>query len=491
MPSDSPTPSDSASAAGRTAGKLIAFPRRSLAKRRAAELEFLPGALEIIETPASRVGRLMMGVIVLLVMVAVTWACIGKVDIIAVANGRLIPAGEVKLIQPLEIGVVKRIAVTEGDHVRSGDVRVDRDPTTTGAEVDRIARDLMQARLDAARLSAQLAGDASAFVAYPDADPALVDAERAQMLTELAQHRAKLDGIDQQIQAKAAERDQATATIDKIDATLPLLQEKVAMYKKLMEQSLTSKINLIEAQRLLVESTHDRVKTEHQVEGAVAQIAALMHQRKQTQEELRDQDMKDLAKANQTAAQLSQDGIKARQRTGLQTLRSPVDGTVEQISVHTIGGVVTPAQALMVVVPEGSKLEIEANLPNREVGFVQVGQPAEVKVEAFNYTRYGLLRGKVRLIGRDTLRNARPSDAADKDPFAGKQTPAQEDSPERETSYMVRIALNETAIDTELGIMQLGPGMGVTAEIKTGQRRVIEYVLSPIMRYRHDSLHER
>ena len=133
----------------------------------------------------------------------------------------------------------------------------------------------------------------------------------------------------------------------------------------------------------------------------------MVQQRKQTEEELRDQDIKDLAKANQTAAQLSQDEIKARQRTDLQTLRSPVDGTVEQLSVHTIGGVVTPAQTLMVVVPDESKLEVEATLPNREVGFVEVGQPAEVKVEAFNYTRYGLLHGNVRLVGRDTLRYAR------------------------------------------------------------------------------------
>jgi hemolysin D len=176
----------------------------------------------------------------------------------------------------------------------------------------------------------------------------------------------------------------------------------------------------------------------------------------------------------------------------LQTLRSPIEGTVEQISVHTIGGVVTPAQILMVVVPDESKMEIEAVLPNRDVGFVQVGQAAEIKVEAFNYTRYGLLQGNVRLIARDTLRSVRPSDAANKDPFAAKQTPAyQEDSPERESSYMVRIALNDTAIDTEAGRMQLGPGMAVTAEIKTGQRRVIEYLLSPIMRYRHDSLRER
>ena len=444
-----------------------------------------------METPASPVGRLMMGAVALLVIVALAWACFGKVDIIAVANGQLIPAGKVKVIQPLEIGVVKRIAVAEGDSVRRGDVLVELDPTTSEADLERIARDLMQARLDAARLSAQLADDESAFIASPHADPELVRTERRQLLTELAQHRAKLDGIDQQIKAKTAERDEAKANVEKIDATLPLLQEKVSMYKQLANQKLTSNVNLIESERQLIEAIHTRVATGHHAEGTVAQIAALVQQRKQAQEELRDQDMKDLAKANQTAAQLSQEEIKARQRTGLQTLRSPVDGTVEQISVHTIGGVVTPAQTLMVVVPNESKLEVEAVLPNREVGFVEVGQPAEIKIEAFNYTRYGLLHGNVRLIGRDTLR--RPSEVADKDPFAGKQTSVDQDknSPERESSYMVRIALNETEIDTEVGKMHLGPGMGVTAEIKTGQRRVIEYVLSPILRYRHDSLRER
>jgi hemolysin D len=484
--------SDSVSAAGRTANKLIAFPRRSLAQRRAAELEFLPGALEIIETPVSPLGRLMMGVIVLLVIVAVTWACIGKLDIISVANGRVIPAGEVKVIQPLEIGVVKRIAVAEGDHVRKGDVLVELDPTTTEADVDRIARDLMQARLDAARLSAQLADDTGAFVAPPDADPALVDAEWHQMMTELAQHRAKLDGIDQQINSKIADQDQQKATIAKVKASIPLLRGKEDVYAQLSKQSLASKITWLDAQKALSDAEHDLVTTTRQLEGAVAQVAALVHQRKQTEAELRDQDMKDLAKANQTAAQLLQDGVKARQRSGLQTMRSPVDGTVEQISVHTIGGVVTPAQTMMVVVPDGSKLEIEATLPNREVGFVEVGQSAEIKVESFNYTRYGLLHGKVGLIGRDTLRSARPSDSTNKDPFAPKQTPTrQEDSPEKESSYMVRIMLDKTTIDTEQGKIQLASGMAVTAEIKTGQRRVIEYVLSPIMRYRHDSLRER
>jgi hemolysin D len=433
----------------------------------------------------------MMGVIILLVTVAVAWAWVGKVDIIAVANGRLIPAGEVKLIQPLEIGVVKQIAVAEGDHVRRGDVLIELDPTTASADVERITRDLMQAKLDAARLSAQLAGDASAFVASPGADPALVEAESRQLLTELAQHRAKLDAIDQQILAKMSERDESKATIEKIDATLPLLEEKVRMYRELLEKSLTSKVNLLESERQRVEAVHSRIATAHHIEAIVAQIASLVQQRKQTEEELRDQDIKELAKANQTAAQLLQDGIKARQRTGLQTLRAPVDGTVEQLSVHTIGGVVTPAQTLMVIVPDGSKLEVEAVLPNREVGFVEVGQPAEIKVEAFNYTRYGLLHGNVRLLGRDTLRYARPpAETSDKDPFAAKQQ-SPGNSAERESSYMVRIALKETAIDTEQGQMQLGPGMGVTAEIKTGDRRVIEYVLSPIMRYRHESLHER
>jgi len=471
--------------------KLMSLPQ-VMARRYRAEREFLPAALEIMEAPVSATGRIMMGLIVVLVVVAIAWACFGKIDIVATANGRLIPAGQIKLIQPLEIGVVKRIMVADGDRVQDGDVLIELDPTTNAADRDRIARDLMQAELDGARLHAVLAGDAGTFLPPSGADPVLADRERQQLIAQLAQHKAKVDGLDRQIATKAAERDYAKATIAKIEASLPLLQEKAGLYDQLRENMLTSKVAWIDARRQLVEAQHDRVVAGHQVDAAEAQTAALTQQRTEADADFRRQALDDLSKTSHYATEQRQELIKAEQRTGFQTLRAPVTGTVEQLTVHTIGGVVTPAQSLMVIVPDGSQLEVEAILPNRDAGFVHAGQPAEVKVEAFNYTRYGVLHGQVRSVSRDALRNELDAPAAETVQGSGKPlSSAVPNSTPANAAYVARISLAEASVETEQGPMPLEPGMTITAEIKTGERHVIVYLLSPFMRYRHEALRER
>jgi hemolysin D len=473
-----------------TAGKVLPFPAAK--RRRPAELEFLPAALEIIETPASPLGRITMLTIVALVAIAIAWACIGKVDIIATATGRLIPSGQVKIVQPFEIGVVKAIHVTDGDHVQAGDLLVELDPTTNAADEDRVGRDLTQAQLDAARLTATLAGDPNSFTAPPGAEPMLIESAERELAASLAEHRAKLDGIDRQIAGKKAERDQAKATIAKVAASLPIVEQRVAIYDKLRENEFSSKVSALEAQQQLVEAQHDGAVARHQLEAAEAAIAALDQERREADAGFRQQALDDLAKARQKAAEEEQEQVKAIQKTGLQTLRAPVDGTVEQLSIHTVGGVVTPAQALMLVVPDGSRLEVEAMLPNREVGFVHAGQPAEVKVEAFTYTRYGLLHGSVDGVSRDALQTGKRNDGSGRNkPSDGADDQDGQDGAQSSSAYVARIALADTSIDTEQGRLPLEPGMAVTAEIKTGQRRVIDYLLSPLLRYKHEGLRER
>lgn len=472
--------------------QLVPAPQRMPVRRTRDEREFLPAALEIIETPVSPAGRVMMAVIGLLVVVAVVWASIGQIDIVATATGRIIPSGEIKLIQPLQIGVVKRIAVAEGDRVTADQVLVELDPTTNAADRDRYAHDLMQADLDVARLRGVLSGSTSNFIAPPNSDPALTDVARRQMAAQLAEEQAKIDNLDEQIVAKAAERDQAKATIEKIDASLPLLQQKLAIYNKLRETQFTSEVTRLDTERQAVEEKHDRDGAVQQVAGAVAQIEALAHQRSETDAEFRSQALDDLRKATQLASEQREELIKAVQLTGLQVLRAPVSGTVEQLAVHTIGGVVQPAQTLMVVVPDQSKLEVEAMLPNRDAGFVHAGETAELKIEAFNYTRYGLLHGVVRTVSRDALRNERDAPKPDADQDALKSNaPNQQNATPSDTAYVARVTVNETSIQTEQGPLPLEPGMTVTAEIKTGDRRLISYILSPFMRYAHEALRER
>jgi hemolysin D len=474
------------------AARITRLPQGWGTRRQSSEREFLPAALEIIETPVSPAGRIMMAAVGLLLVIAVIWASVSHIDIVATANGRVIPSGQIKLIQPLQIGVVKRIAVSDGDHVRANDLLVELDPTTNVADRDRYAHDLAQSELDVARLRAFLAGSAEAFQAPPDVDSVTADMERNQLIQQLAEEHAKLAGLDRQVAEKEAERDQARATIDKIDASLPLLKQKLGIYNKLRESQFSSEVTRLDAQRAVLEAGHDRDAAVHEVAGAGAAIEALVEQRSETQAEFRRQALDDMRKAQQAVSEQRDELTKATKLTGLQVLRAPVDGTVEQLAIHTRGGVVQPAQTLMVIVPNGSKLEIEAMLANRDAGFVHAGQPAEVKVEAFSYTRYGLLHGVVRSVSRDALRSER--DAPDPDRDTNSQKASAQTPPSGgpgDSAYVARVTLDQDSIRTEQGVMPIEPGMTVTAEIKTGERRIISYLLSPFRRYGHEALRER
>ncbi len=460
------------------------------ARRPDYEREFLPAALEIIETPASPAGRLIMLTIVALVGVAVLWATFGRIDIIATAQGRIVPSGRVKTIQPFEISVVKAIAVHDGQQVAAGDLLIELDPTANAADETRIARDLERARLDVARLQGLLAsvkGDVFTDLAG-DAQSADLATERQEMAAQAAEQAAKLLMVNRQLEQKQSELAEVGATIAKLRSSLPMIEQRADLRQEAARLEYGNRIDLLNAKQALVEQQRELVVQANKQQETEHAIAALSAQRQETDHEYRRQLLTDLAKAQDQVSEQSEDLVKARQKTQLQTLRAPVAGTVQQLAVHTLGGVVTPAQSLMTLVPEDARLEIEGNLANKDVGFVHAGQAVEIKVEAFSFTRYGFLHGQVINVSRDSV----GQDERNQPPRSAEEKPSDPVDPAtREPVYIARIALAETSIDTEQGPTALSPGMAVTAEIKTGRRRVISYLLSPIIRYRHEAWRER
>jgi hemolysin D len=169
-------------------------------------------------------------------------------------------------------------------------------------------------------------------------------------------------------------------------------------------------------------------------------------------------------------------------------LTAPVDGVVQQLAIHTVGGIVTPAQALMVVVPSDSQLEIEAMVSNRDIGFVHAGQGAEIKIDTFNFTRYGLLHGRVLNVSEDAIVRERQERTNERAP--GSENDSSEPKGQ-ELSYSARISLDNTRMQIDDRIVNLSPGMAVTVEIKTGSRAILSYLLSPLLRASHDALRER
>jgi hemolysin D len=484
---------ESAASAG-TARSVIPF--RPAPRKRAEELEFLPAALELVTTPPSPIGRAIATTIIVLFAAALAWSWWGTVDIVASATGKIVPSGRTKVIQPFETAVVRAIRVQDGQEVKAGDVLIELDPTVNTAERDHLHNDLLAERLNIARLRAALgAGDdrAVGFVAPPGADPILVDTQRQLLLHQVTEHRAKIAALDRQQAQKEAEQATTAATIHKLETTIPVIQQRVDIRKTLMEKELSSKLTYFEILQQLVEQQEELGVQKSHLHEAEAAVAALRETRGQAMAEYRHTLSDELAKAEQKASGLSQDLIKAEQKMRLQQLTAPVDGVVQQLAIHTVGGVVTPAQALLAVVPSDSRLEIEAMVSNRDIGFVHPGQQAEIKIDTFNFTRYGLLHGEVVSVSQDAIIRDQPQDrAGDRSGERGVGTQNDSSEPKgQELNYSARISLDRSAMQIDDRMVNLSPGMAVTVEVKTGSREILDYLLSPLLRYRQEILRER
>lgn len=479
----------------KSARNILSFPQRRADRqpeRRREEIAFLPAALEIVETPPSPVGRAVVWTIVAVFCAALAWASLGTVDIVAIALGKIIPSGRTKTIQPFETGVVRAIAVRDGQAVKAGDVLIELDPTITGAELGRLRNDLLTVRLDAARLGAALSrGDPQAdFKPPPEAPAAVADMHRRLLLSQIAEQQAKLSAIDGQVAQKEAELATIKASIAKLRALIPPLEERVEIRRHLVSKELGSRLIYLSDQQELIGQKQEVMVQESRLAETEAAIANLAQARGRTIAEYERALLDELAKAEQKAAGLAQEIIKAEQRTTLQKLTAPVDGVVQQLAVNTIGGVVQPAQVLMAIVPADSQLEIEAMISNRDIGFIEVGQEAAIKVDAFNFTRYGLLKGRVVSVSHDAITRERPQDRQGADKQQGAEAASSEPKGQ-ELVYAVRVSLDRSRIQVEDKTVSLSPGMAVTVEIKTGSRSIISYLLSPLVRYRHESLRER
>ncbi|WP_374367181.1 HlyD family type I secretion periplasmic adaptor subunit [Dongia sp.] len=440
------------------------------------EQEFLPAAVEILETPPSPMGRAVALAISLFVAIALLWACVGEIDIVAVGQGKIVASGRTKIIQAFETGVVTQIMVEEGQQVAKGDLLIELDSTSTGADTDRLASELQRQLLDVARLRSILGLPGGEMIDDPtgagfgDAALALARSLRA---SQLGEQQEKLAALARELERQRAGAVAAQAEIATIAAQLPLKREQVEARRGLMEKGLTPRQQFLEMQQELIAMEGQANTAAARANESRAGIAAIERQIAQTGEEFDRTRLQELTEAEATVQQLTEELKKATQRQSLQRLMAPVAGTVQQLQIHTIGGVVEPAKPLMVIVPEDAGIEIEAEIENKDIGFVEEGQEAVVKLEAFPFTRYGTQEGVVVTISNDAVERQ----------GADPNTPR--------LTYLARIRLQNETIDVDGKSVSLSPGMMASVEIKTGTRRIIEFVLSPLMRMGGEAGRER
>ena len=470
---------------------------------RADERAFLPAALEIVETPASPAGRAIGGLIIAAAVTAVIWASLSRIDIIATAPGRIIPVGQTKIVQPFQAGIVQAIDVADGNHVTAGQPLIVLNPTSAKADMRRVSQDLLDLEMDRARLEglrAVLNSNVAPVLQDVPANASReeIDAANAQMQAQALEQAGKIADLDQQIAEKQSEVQQAVATIAKVQTDKPYLAQIAGMRTDLLHAEVGSKLDWLNAEEQLADTGPEVSQAEAQRQAALAGVAALQQQRAESQAEYATGVLNDLAQTDQKIGESTQDLVKAQQALELTTLRAPISGTVQQLMVHTIGGVVTPAQSLLTIVPDGGQLMVEASIQNQDIGFVHVGQEAEVKVAAFDFTRYGAIKGKVVSISPDVV-NQTPYQPPQDDGYtqgsvqaASQQAQSNSESVQSQApEYIAHIVLSRNEMETSEGLVHFDPGMAVTADVKTGRRRIISYLLSPFTRNLNEAGRER
>jgi hemolysin D len=443
---------------------------RSKQARRSADSRFLPAALEVIERPVSPTGRITAWVMVVGLAAAIAWLCLGKVDIVASAQGRIMPTDDVKLVQAANTGVVRRIYVHDGDVVKKGQPLIDLDPTVSTAEQAQAEKALLAAQLDVARNQAiadALSGRGLHFTPPPGTPADVADTQRRLIEAQVAENQAATAGMADARRSALADAQAAADQIKTYDRTVPVLDRELDAMHGLETKGYAPGLKLLEMERQRHSEIGQRDVAVAQQARGVSDAAKFGQQLAQTREQARQTALADLAKAQSEAMLRQEELTKARQKSHLQRLAAPVDGTVQQLAVHTVDGVVEAVRPLMVVVPYGA-LIVEAKVLNKDAGFVHRGQEVTVKLEAFPFTRYGTIPGRIASISSDAV-----------------------DDKKLGPVYVARVALLQSKIDRGDGMVPLGPGMTITADIRTGRRSMLSYFVSPIQQLKDESIEER
>jgi hemolysin D len=467
---------------------------------------FLPASLELLEMPPSPVRMWLISAICLFFGVALVWAWIGRIDIVASAHGKIEPEGRIKVVEPLMTGKILRIHARDGDQVRVGQVLIELDPTEAIAREAALKASLASYRAEAARRLAEVASardptsnrDKTPAVAikwFPETDiPHAVEQRELQVFSgDMANLKAQLTSIEAQIQQKENHADHLKRTAEAQMSYIATLEDQAEMRKTLLDRQAGSKSDWLSALEKVKEEKVTLASEEADVADVFASRTVLEKELTKTREAFVADNLQRLHDAERQVSDLLEQTREAHAQVMHMTLRSPISGTVVGSIATTVGQVVTTGEELMRVVPAGSKLQITAYLANQDAGFVHLGQDVSVKVDAFPFTRYGTIPGKVIQISKDAVpgADALTAEADPTKPAGQNQARAGGSEPTQDLVYALTVELQKDAIMADGKETKLVTGMGVTAEITTGNRRIIDYLFSPLVEVASNAMRER
>jgi hemolysin D len=473
-------------------------PKTPKVKRSATDNEFLAPALEILESPASPVRIWFLRSICALVVISLTWAWFGRIDIIAVAQGKFQPTGRVKVIEPLVTGKVAALKVSNGSLVKAGDVLVELDQSENDADFAASNAELLSISAETERRRAALSAikdhkiNTAAKIIWSNDTPGDIQIRENQILgAELGQLATTVASLKSQRDQRLLERDKLQDTIKMQKSLVDTLQQRVDMMQKLLDTKVGAKPAVINATESLKLQLTQLAVQQQQLSSLIGGLPVVDLEIEKAIGSFVVENSQKLSDAERLAETTKQRVARSQATISHMTLRSPISGTVQAMSITNTGQVISSGQEVMRVIPEGSALEIEVYVLNKDIGFVKLNQEAIVKIESFPFTRYGTVIAHVSSIAKDAipqpdanLIEGDPTRAGSSTMFAGAQRT-------QNLVFPVTLVPDSIVINVDGQSVPLSPGMAVGVEFKTGSRRMLEYVFSPLVELGADSLHER
>jgi len=411
--------------------------------------EFLPIISEIDQAPMNPIGRSMFWIIISLIFCTALWLFFGKVDVVVTARGKIIPDGEIKIIQPLETGVIKDILVKEGDFVKKGQPLIEIDASTTKPELEALKKNLDYAKTENERINALVEG--KKFSTEDETQRRLYESALADLKNQIQTKNTEINQINSQISSASSEQ---------------------SNYKRLLSMNEDKERRMSDVLDIIAYNDLERVKSENmnyrnQIQTLNHRIGELQHRKSQIAFEIsyiksnfKTQYLTQLTEKELKAIGLESDIETIEFRNTQQTIVSPVDGYVNTLLVHTIGGVVTPAKEILSVVPADSPIVAKVRVLNKDIGYIKEGMPVQIKIDTFEFQKYGMIEGVVKKVTKDSIEDEKEG-----------------------LVYDVFIAPLEKTLMVNGKKMDISTGMSLSAEIKVDKRRIIEFFIYPIVKY--------
>ena len=426
--------------------------------------EFKPLLSEIEESPVSPLGRFTFWTVVSLIFVTILWLCIGKVDIVVNARGIIIPDGESKIIQPLETGVIKQILVQEGDFVKKGQLLISIDASTTDAQLETVTRNLEQSKIEAKRLKA--AGNNTPFTTDINnqteeyqIQKKLYEENLAAMNSSVKAKQQEITQINRQINSAEAQKRDYKFQFKNANDRLHKLGNVIDIIAYNQYQEASDKANSLRESVTRTEAEIQRLYAQkQQINNEIAQIKA----------DFKAQNLTVLSDTQKKINELEANKEQIEFSNINQKIIAPCDGYIDKLMIHTIGGVVTPAQELIALTPADTPLVIKAKVLNKDIGFIRVGMPVSIKIDTYDFQKYGILHGSVKSISQNSIEDEQLGPV-----------------------YEIYITLKEDTFLIDGKEQKISTGMTLNAEIEIGKRRIIEFFIYPLIKYMDEGISVR